>query len=163
MSRPPTTTRARAAFAQLVVVLAGLVGIALVQGALCQAAMSMGGMDMAMEQPVAAVGVVVQDIGSIPVASDPILHVESAMQHADIGVREVVAAVDVMDGRSAPAPAGIVMACLAVFLALLTVLAIPRRGGASYVIRSRRPGRAVRPRSALPRAPSLAELCVLRT
>lgn len=55
------------------------------------------------------------------------------------------------------------MACLAVFLALLAGLAVLRRGRAAYLVRMVHDLDVVRLRSVLPRALTLAELCVLRT
>lgn len=72
-------------------------------------------------------------------------------------------AVQVAEDPEPVFPAGLVMACLAVFLALLAAFALPRRGGLTHRVRLVQDAEMTGVRSVLPRAPTLAELCVLRT
>ncbi|GAD87046.1 MULTISPECIES: hypothetical protein [Nocardia] len=152
--------RRRAGFLRLAVMLAALVGVALIQGAQCHAA-SMAGMTMPTIGTFAT-----GPCGPITADADPGDHHDTAaapiQDQPTVIADDLMAAPDDHQTEAAPA-AGLAMACLAVFLALLTVLAI-----AGSLRRALLIGRYHQPpspvlRSVLPRPPSLAELCILRT
>jgi hypothetical protein len=140
---------------RLVVVLAALVGLALIQSPHCSAGTAMG-MPAAATATAscAACGVSQADI-------PPAVH-----QHgpADGMLQAATVVGDMGTDHHVPAgPAGITMACLAVFLALLAGFAALRPDGRADRTRLPLLLTSPRPRQALPRPPSLAELCVLRT
>ncbi|WP_157227403.1 MULTISPECIES: hypothetical protein [Nocardia] len=155
MTRPTPAVR-RAGILRLVVVLAALVGIALIQSGHCQASAPM---DMSMTAAAAAAG----HCGPAQAGAD------QGMNHADhdhgaVMFQTDAAPVTTGSDQSPPAvPAGIVMACLAVFLALLAGVALLRSHWRACAIRLPLPLAGPEPRAVLPRPPSLAELCVLRT
>ncbi|GAB2539049.1 hypothetical protein [Nocardia heshunensis] len=94
------------------------------------------------------------DAGSFPAASAPEMvaaQVDSAM------------VVTVDERPAAELPAGVGLACLAVFLALLAGFAIRGVGRSAAAISLWQWPVGARARPALPRALSLAQLCVLRT
>ncbi|MGN2642147.1 MULTISPECIES: hypothetical protein [Nocardia] len=146
----------RAGLLRLVVVLAALVGIALIGSGHCRAAAPM---DMSMTASATAAG----HCGPAQTGAD------QSMNHADhdqgaVMVKASAASVTAGSDHSQPvAPAAIVMACLAVFLALLAGVALLRHHGRAHAIRIPLPLAGPEPRTVLLRPPSLAELCVLRT
>ncbi|GAD83339.1 hypothetical protein NCAST_19_00410 [Nocardia asteroides NBRC 15531] len=153
-SAPPATHRT--GLLRLVVVLAAMVGIALIQSGHCQAAASM---DMSMASSFTTVG----PCGPAHTGTDQNAIHPGHDQGAEM-VQVESASVTAGSEHAQPAvPAAIVMACLAVFLALLAGMALPRHLGRVYSIRTPLPLDGPEPASVLPRPPSLAELCVLRT
>ncbi|MGV9753222.1 hypothetical protein [Nocardia farcinica] len=151
----PMTPR-RAALLRLAVVLSAFVGIALVHGAQCQT-----GMPMPMSHSAAVLSGVTGQCGA---------QVDDSGSHGhdnglDFGVGAEATDTPMMaadDAAPAP-PVGLVMACLAAFLALLATIAFPRREVVATVLRRAQDRGMTRVRAILPRAPTLAELCVLRT
>ncbi|TLG08836.1 hypothetical protein FEK35_16805 [Nocardia cyriacigeorgica] len=146
----------RAGIARLLVVLALVAGIVAIQNAHCAA-----GSAMTMKPAMTTAAALGSDGGGEMThrAIDPATH---------SGPRYAVTAAVLMPSTNAehgaPTPAcDTAMACLAVSVALLVTLAIVHPA----LIRSRHrlplPLRARYPVSALPRPPSLAALCVLRT
>lgn len=149
ITTPPAPRRT--GIARLVLVLAALAGIALLQNAHCPA-----GMAMAAPASMSAVA-----CAGVQSAADHDIHMPDP---GDSVVQAAVVSPEVSSDHSGPAlPTGIAMACLAVFLALLAALALPRLSGHAYTLLLSLPLRGPRPRSVPPRPPSLAELCVLRT
>ncbi|MGW5440739.1 MULTISPECIES: hypothetical protein [Nocardia] len=152
----------RVALLRLAVVVSAFVGIALIQGTQCQAGMPMG---TARAQAVAAIdGATVDQCGAVPIDARAEHQVDPGHDSA-MGVAGLDApiAVAVAEDLDPVLPAGLVMACLAAFLALLVVFALPRRGGFAHRVRLVQDVGMTGVRSVLPRAPTLAELCVLRT
>ncbi|MFC4377322.1 hypothetical protein ACFO5K_24885 [Nocardia halotolerans] len=144
-----STASQRGGLLRLMLVLAALVGFALMQTGHCQAGPMM---NMSMASPVMAAtdSDHASEQSSPAVSTAPAVAMDSAVEQP-------------VDSDRPAAPAGIMMACLAMFLALSAAVALLRRPGSGW--RGRRPVTAERsrPRSAPPRPPSLAELCVLRT
>lgn len=159
-------TLSRAGLTRLVAVFAALVAMALIDGIPCHAAMSSSSTAMAMAHP-NEVGIAKPMSVSTNIAVDTMQSVatDSVSSAALLlsGVRQPVQAKDAMYEGLSPTPVGVVMACLAVFLALLAVLVMVRPD----VTVSPLP--VVHPRGLLPRrtvrswTPSLHELCILRT
>lgn len=144
----------RAGFARLVAVLAALVGIALIEGAPCHAAMSTT--SMAMQMSVSAMDVT----RSVAAAATPVV----AKSLSDMTVAAHPRwSIDVTYEELSPAPAGVMMACLAAFLALLAVVVMVRPGTAVSPVPVEKP-QEVPSRHVVPsRKPNLHELCILRT
>lgn len=153
ITAPPTLRRA--GLVRLLVVVAALVGIALIQNAHCPA--------MAMGTPMSAsTGVDCTVIASGAVGE----HGQENRHHAgiDTAVQALAVTSDgIADESGSMLPAGIAMACLAVFLALIVALAVPRRSERAFVFLRSPLRTGFRPRTAPPRPPDLSELCVLRT
>ncbi|MEU4710910.1 hypothetical protein AB0G00_31235 [Nocardia salmonicida] len=154
MSAAPTLSRV--GFARFVAVFAALVAIAVIEGSPCDAA-TMSTSSTAMAHP--------QAFASAPTAPMP----TSGVYPADEGNREAavaghpVQAIDVKYEGLSPTPVGVVMACLAVFLALLGPL-VTVRPDTTVTPLPVFHRRGVLPRRTIAiRKPSLHELCILRT
>ncbi|MFF5035609.1 hypothetical protein [Nocardia salmonicida] len=153
MSAAPTLSRV--GFARFVAVFAALFAIAMIEGSPCQAAaMSTSSMTMEHSRPT--------------VTAQTDLLPTSGVHRAAEGTHEAVAGypeqpIDMKYEGLSPTPVGVVMACLAVFLALLGALVTVRPDTIVTplpVFHRRR----VLPRRTIPiRKPSLHELCILRT
>lgn len=150
----------RVGLLRLAVVVSAFVGIALIQGAQCQAGMPMG-----MAQSLATIDGATSDRCGVVSVDAKGGHEADDGHDSGMGivVPDAPMAVPVAEDPEPVVPAGLVMACLAVFLALLVAFALPRRGGIAHRVRLVQAVGMTRVRSALPRAPTLAELCVLRT
>ncbi|MGW4632860.1 hypothetical protein [Nocardia sp. NPDC004415] len=150
----------RTGFLRLAMMLAALVGVALIQGAQCHAA-SMAGMIMPTTGAVAAGQCGLADDNASPGDRHDAAGGYEQDQHAIIADDAMTMAEDEQSGVGLAA--GLAMACLAIFLAVLTVLAI-----AGPVQRALLGGLDPQPpipvlHPVLPRPPSLAQLCILRT
>ncbi|MEV4158425.1 hypothetical protein AB0J48_35950 [Nocardia salmonicida] len=152
----------RAAVLRFAVLLAALVGFAVLQGAQCHAAMA------AMPTTMT---VTAEQCGFMPASSDtgnqssasPLPDDSMLAVQASSATEGVSAAAAHESPASAKPTAGFAMACLAVFLTLLTILALVRRvRNALFPIGDHRIPVPVLV-SAVPRPPTLAQLCVLRT
>ncbi|AVH20818.1 MULTISPECIES: hypothetical protein [Nocardia] len=152
----PMTAR-RAALLRLAVALSAFVAIALVHGAQCQT-----GMPMTMAHSAAMVGGVAGQCGGAQVG-DAGIHEHDHGPDSGVGVQAADTPLTVADDAVPAPPVGLVMACLAAFLAMLATLAFPRRDVVATVLRRAPDVAMIRVRAVLPRAPTLAELCVLRT
>ncbi|MBF6289751.1 hypothetical protein IU436_26510 [Nocardia farcinica] len=151
----PMTPR-RAALLRLAVVLSAFVGIALVHGAQCQTGMPMG-----MAHSAAVLSGVAGPCGAQ--VDDSGIHGHDHGLDSGVGAEATDTPMTVVDDAAPAPPVGLVMACLAAFLALLATIAFPRREVVATVLRRARDMGMTRVRAVLPRAPTLAELCVLRT
>ncbi|NKY34921.1 hypothetical protein HGA13_17855 [Nocardia speluncae] len=145
----------RAGLLRLGVMLAALIGIALVQSGHCRAGDTMG---MSMAGPA--------DHSVSQVVSTPQPDASQETLHHDRGAAVIpvtgALAVGVVDLGPMP-PAGITMACLAMFLALLAATVHLARGSEVSLVRCAFPRSGRRFTGALPRPPNLTELCVMRT
>ncbi|TDP38637.1 hypothetical protein DFR75_103294 [Nocardia ignorata] len=145
----------RAALLRLAIVLSALVGIALVHGAQCQAGMPMG-----MAQSV----VMRDDAGQCGArGDDPSSHAHDRGHDSGKGVQAPDAPMPMVEDAAPAPPVGLAMACLAAFLALLAVFVFARREVTVTVLRQVQNVGLTGVRAVLPRAPTLAQLCVLRT
>lgn len=149
----------RGRLARLVAVLAVLVGVALTVGLQCT-----DGMAMPMAHGASADAAMACDSPSSAVAA---IHVADRAATADMGqVAATGTAPDAAADDGAPGSGvvgGVLATCLAVFLAVVVVLAALRPGPLWGAVRLLRPARVVAIRAVRPRAPTLAELCLLRT
>lgn len=155
---PPTLRRA--GLVRLLVVVAALVGITLIQNAHCPA-MAMG-MPMSAAAGMNAGECAVVSAGEVP-DGHGYDHGHPSEKDAATHATATVGLGSAVDESGSMLPAGIAMACLAVFLALIVALAVPRRIERAFVFLRSPLRTGVRPRTAPPRPPDLSELCVLRT
>lgn len=147
-----STASQRAGLLRLAVVLAALVGIALIQSGHCQA-----GATMEMSTGSSMTSVAAEADSAHPVEHQS--RTESVASAAAVNN-----AVEQLGEDDRPvAPAGIMMACLAMFLALSAAVALLRRPGSGWRGSHPIPTERLLSGSVPPRPPSLAELCVLRT
>ncbi|UAK33321.1 hypothetical protein K8O92_04870 [Nocardia asteroides] len=151
-------TARRVALLRLAVALSAFVAIALVHGAQCQTGMPMG----MMAHSAAMVGGVAGQCGGAQVG-DAGFHEHDHGPDSRVGVQAADTPLTVADDAVPAPPVGLVMACLAAFLAMLATLAFPRRDVVATVLRRAPDVAMIRVRAVLPRAPTLVELCVLRT
>ncbi|MFE3758170.1 hypothetical protein ACFXO9_28025 [Nocardia tengchongensis] len=154
----------RDGLSRLLVVLAALLGMLLLQNAHCTAGMAMG-MPMTPDMPM-TVGLTGDSAGpSMDRLDSHSTDTSSAFVAEAPGAVTSDTAADtpaLPDHPRASGP-GIGMACLAMFLALLSLLALRYLHAPRPWIRTSLPTPAHRLIAALPRPLSLAELCVLRT
>ncbi|MFI7190038.1 hypothetical protein ACIBQ0_09915 [Nocardia nova] len=152
IAAPPALRRA--GLARLVVVLAALLGMLAIQNTHCTAGSAMG-TSMTAAASIVSPG----DCGAMHQAADSVAnaHQHDAVAVADSGITARA------DHASPMLACDIAMACLAVFLALLTVLAVAPQLVGRVRADSQRAVRRQCPVPAVPRPPSLAELCILRT
>ncbi|BDT85569.1 MULTISPECIES: hypothetical protein [Nocardia] len=146
----------RAALLRLAVVLSAFVGIALVQGAQCQTGMPMG----MVQSAVMFDGVAGQCATGV---NGPSAHEHDHGHDSGMGIDMPDTPMAMADDAAPTPPAGLVMACLAAFLALLAAFMFPRREVVTTALRQAQDVGITGVRAVLPRAPTLAELCVLRT
>ncbi len=146
----------RAALLRLAVVLSAFVGIALVHGAQCQTGMPMG-----MVQSVVVLDGAAGQCDTV--ASDPGPHEHDHGLGSGTGVNASDSPMTMADDAAPAPPVGLVMACLAAFLALLAAFVFARRGVVATVLLQAQDVGMTGVRAVLPRAPTLAQLCVLRT
>ncbi|MEV0464277.1 hypothetical protein AB0I30_25150 [Nocardia tengchongensis] len=158
----------RDGLSRLLVVLAALLGMLLLQNAHCTAGMAMG-MPMTPDMPM-TVGLTGDSAGQPAGPSTDRLDshgtdASSAFVAEAPGAVTTDTAADTPALRDHPQASGpgIGMACLAMFLALLSLLALRYLHAPRPWIRTSLPTPAHRLIAALPRPLSLAELCVLRT
>jgi len=144
----------RVGVGRLLVVAAALLGMFLLQNAHCAAD---GGGSMAP-----AFRIMINSDGDCVAMSHVGQDATAAPAHGEGIVHAAVTAPHVMADRMHPA-GQVTMACLAVFLALMTALAVLSPIGSALRVRISSPVRLHRPTCALPRALTLAQLCVLRT
>ena len=149
-------TPRRAALLRLAVVLSAFVGIALVHGTQCQTGMPMGMAHSAavLNGVAGPCGAQVDDLG---------IHERDHAGESGVGIEATDTPMTVVVDAAPAPPVGLVMACLAAFLAFLATIVFPRRGVVATVLRRAQEAGMTGVRAVLPRAPTLAELCVLRT
>ncbi|MFI7189948.1 hypothetical protein ACIBQ0_09455 [Nocardia nova] len=153
---PPAVRGAGAA--RLLVVLAALLGILAIQNTHCSAGSAMA---MGPSMTMAASTGASSDCGQMRqgATGDPMV---GPQQPTTVAVAE--ASMHTHADHASPAlPCDIAMACLAVFLSLLTVLAVALPMLGRVRVHFPRPIRDLRRVSAPSRPPSLCELCILRT
>lgn len=147
----------RAGFARLVVVLAALLGMLAIQNTHCTTGSAMAAMGTSMTASASIDAS--SDCGAMHQTIDPTV---SAHHHDAEAVADPASAAST-DHASPMLPCDIAMACLAVFLALLTVLAVIPALLRRMPVDPLRAVRGRCPVPAVPRPPRLAELCILRT
>ncbi|MFI7676315.1 hypothetical protein [Actinophytocola sp. NPDC049390] len=161
-ARPVLAARGR--LARLVAVLAVLAGLAVAVGLQCT-----DGMAMPMAHGATSAG------ASAPCGSQADMtasHPEASGMPADTG--QLAAACPVLGAAVALANAdegssrsgglgGVLATCLAFILAVVAAMAVLRPSHFRGVVRMLRPARVAVTRALRPQAPSLAELCLLRT
>ncbi|GAD83366.1 hypothetical protein FEK33_21150 [Nocardia asteroides NBRC 15531] len=151
----PMTPR-RVALLRLAVVLSAFVGIALAHGTQCQTGMPMG-----MTHSAAVLSGVTGHCGAQVDDSD--IHQHDNGLDSEVAAEATNTSLTPVDDAEHAPTVGLAMACLAAFLALLATFAFPRKEIVAIVLRRTQDMGMTGVRSALPRAPTLAELCVSRT
>ncbi|MGY0499394.1 hypothetical protein ACWZHB_13000 [Nocardia sp. FBN12] len=144
----------RTGVARLVAVLAALVGIAVLEGSPCHAAMSAGSVVMSTDHCEMGIGQPIFVYSSEAMDTPRSTGTDVEGRHEQT--------IDQPPERLSPMPAGVMMACLAVFLALLAVLVTARLDATVSPLPVGHPPRTLPRRTAFSRKPSQYELCVLR-